>query len=243
MKGRVHSIETMGSVDGPGLRYIVFLQGCSMKCIYCHNRDTWDRKSGKEIDTSEIAVKLSSLKGFYKNNRGGVTCTGGEPLLQSEFVNEVFKEAHDIGLTTALDSCGNIPLTESVKEVLGRTDFLLLDVKSLDEDMHKKITGVNRTLVEKFMEYVKSADVNTWLRYVYLPEYTDSEDDKKRLIEFINQFPSIERVDILPYHDLGKSKWEEMGLEYPLGDMEPPAKNAVEEFRKSVRDATTVIVK
>lgn len=243
MKGRIHSIETMGSVDGPGLRYIVFLQGCSMRCIYCHNRDTWDRSLGQEVELSEVVSKIRSLKGFYQNNNGGVTCTGGEPLLQSEFVDEVFKETKQIGLTTALDTCGNVPLTDSVKSVLSRTDYLLLDVKSLNEEKHKEITGVNRNLVGKFFDYANSQGINTWLRYVYLPGYTDGEDDKKSLITYINSFPSVERVDILPYHDLGRHKWEELGFKYPLSDLEPPNNEVVEEFRNSIREATTVIVK
>lgn len=243
MRGRIHSIETMGSVDGPGLRFIIFLQGCSMKCIYCHNRDTWGRHSGRETDTNEVISKISSLKGFYTGNDGGITCTGGEPLLQSDFVLEVFQKTHSLGLTTALDSCGNVPLTETVKEVLKETDFLLLDIKSLDEKRHKDITGVNRTLVKKFIDYAKSAKINTWLRYVYLPGYTDGVNDRDSLIGFINSYESIERVDILPYHDLGRSKWEELNIRYPLEGLEPPLPEVVEEFRKSVRDSTSVIVK
>lgn len=243
MLARIHSIETMGSVDGPGLRYIVFLQGCSMKCIYCHNRDTWDKSSGREVESKEIVSKIDSLKGFYRGNNGGVTCTGGEPLLQSEFVLKVFKETHNLQLTTALDTCGNVVLSDSVKAVLDETDFLLLDIKSLNDEKHKKITGVNRKIVKKFIEYVKDAKINTWLRYVYVPGYTDSQEDKENLINFINDFSSAERIDILPYHDLGRSKWEAMNLEYPLGNLEPPEKAVVEEFRKSIREGTSVIVK
>ncbi len=243
MKGKIHSIETMGSVDGPGLRYIIFLQGCGMKCIYCHNRDTWALTGGTEVDSDDVLLQLESLKAFYHKNNGGITITGGEPLLQAEFVYSVFSKVKDIGLTTALDTAGNVKLTDNVKYAIGKTDYLLLDIKSLDDDLHRKITGVNKNLVTLFIDYVKKNKINTWLRYVYLPGYTDSETDLIKLAEFINNFPSITRVDILPYHTMGKEKWENLGLIYPLEGLGEPEKHKVEDFREKLRCKTSVVVK
>lgn len=243
MNARIHSFETMGSVDGPGLRFITFLQGCNMKCLYCHNRDTWEKDRGDVYSVDDVAKKVESLKGFYKSNQGGITATGGEPLLQSEFVSDLFDRVHSIGLTTALDTSGHVELTDSVKSVVGKTDFLLLDLKSLDDKIHKKLVGVKRDLVIPFMDYVKTLETTVWLRYVYLPGYTDSEKNLTDLVEFINGFENVKRVDILPYHDLGSRKWEEMGYKYPLKDMPLPEKSEVQKFKSYVKEHTKVIVK
>lgn len=243
MQGRIHSVETMGSVDGPGLRYIVFFQGCNMKCLYCHNRDTWDCKGGELYNLDDIYNKIESLKGFYLSDSGGVTASGGEPLLQSEFVLELFKRVHKLSLTTALDTSGHVLLSDTVKGVLSETDYLLFDIKSLDNKIHKKLVGVDRSLVLKFIEYIKSADINIWLRYVYVPGYTDSKEDLIRLVEFINSMENVSRIDILPYHDLGKSKWEELGYKYPLKDLPIPGKEEVDKFKSYIKEHSKVIVK
>lgn len=243
MEAKIHSFETMGSVDGPGLRYVAFFQGCNMKCLYCHNRDTWAKEGGEIVSLDKLTSQISSLKGFYKSDSGGVTISGGEPLLQSKFISGLFDNVHNIGLTTAVDTSGHVFLSDDVKEVLGKTDYLLLDVKSFKEDIHKKLVGVNRDLVLEFFEYVKGIDTKIWLRYVYVPGYTDSESDREELCVFINSFKNIERVDILPYHDYGKEKWENLGFKYPLEDLPIPGKKEVDIFKSYIKGHTSVIVK
>lgn len=243
MIARIHSSETMGSVDGPGLRYVLFLQGCNMRCLYCHNRDTWNSNGGEEIELSSLISKIDSLKGFYNRDDGGITVSGGEPLLQSSLVSKLFDAVHIMGLTTALDTSGHALLTPEVKTCIEKTDFLLMDVKSLDDKIHKTLAGVDRTLVNTFFEYVKGQDTKIWLRYVYVPGYTDSDQDRKRLVEFILSFSNIERVDILPYHVYGKEKWEKLGYKYPLDGLEPPTEEEVHKFRVYIKEHSKVIVK
>lgn len=243
MVAKIHSSETMGSVDGPGLRYVIFFQGCNMRCLYCHNRDTWNKDGGEEIELPSLVGKIQSLKGFYNKNNGGITVSGGEPLLQSSFISELFDSVHNMGLTTALDTSGHVELTENVKSCLSKTDYLLLDVKSLNDQIHKQLAGVNRDLVNPFFEYVRNSGINVWLRYVYLPGYTNSVDDLENLVHFINGFKNIERVDILPYHVYGKEKWESLGYKYPLEGLEPPSVAEVQEFKSYIEEHTKVIVK
>lgn len=243
MKAKIHSSETLGSVDGPGLRYVIFFQGCNMKCLYCHNRDTWNHNGGEDVELVSIVNKVRSLKEYYSKDHGGVTVSGGEPLIQSQFISELFDEIHQIGLTTALDTSGHIELTEHVKECVDKTDYLLLDVKSLNDAIHGRLTGVNRKLVIPFFDYVRNSRVTVWLRYVYVPGYTDSHDDLIALCDFIKGFNNIERVDILPYHEYGREKWENLGYKYPLDGLATPKIDAVEKFRQYIRENTLVIVK
>lgn len=243
MIARIHSSETMGSVDGPGLRYVLFLQGCNMRCLYCHNRDTWNVNGGEEIELSSLIRKINALKGFYNRDEGGITVSGGEPLLQSGFISELFDAVHKMGLTSAIDTSGHTLLTEDVKKCISKTDYLLMDVKSLDDKVHKALAGVDRSLVNPFFEYVKGQDTKIWLRYVYVPGYTDSDQDCESLVEFICSFSNIKRVDILPYHVYGKEKWENLGYKYPLEGLEPPTEEEVQKFRGYIKEHTKVIVK
>jgi len=214
-----------------------------MKCLYCHNRDTWSINDGTKYTIEDVTSKIDSLKGFYRSGDGGITASGGEPLLQSDFVLELFKSVHDFGLTTALDTSGHVELTDSVKRVLSNTDYLLLDVKSLDENIHKSLVGVNRALVSIFFNYISNLDCKIWLRYVYVPTYTDRAQDLIKLVDFINIHKNIERIDILPYHDLGKGKWEAMGYKYPLENLQLPNKDKVKKFKSYIKESTSVIVK
>ncbi|MBN2616720.1 MAG: pyruvate formate lyase-activating protein [Spirochaetales bacterium] len=243
MKGRIHSCETMGSVDGPGIRYVIFFQGCNMKCLYCHNRDTWNKNDGNLKDLDQLVQDIESLQGFYSRDSGGVTVSGGEPLLQSEFISGLFDKIHLLGLTTAVDTSGHVALTPEVKLVLSKTDYILLDVKSLDPVKHREITGVNQVYVNQFFSYVKNLNTKIWLRYVLVPGYTDSDQDLIKLIDFINEYNNIERVDILPYHVYGKEKWTNLGIKYPLEGLSPPKKENIEHFRNSIKDSCRVIVK
>ncbi|MGL1893131.1 MAG: pyruvate formate-lyase-activating protein [Spirochaetaceae bacterium] len=243
MEARIHSYETMGSVDGPGLRFITFFQGCDMKCLYCHNRDTWNRDGGHVTNLTQTIEKIEALKGFYKSDSGGFTASGGEPLLQADFLSSLFDSIHTMGLTTAVDTSGHVLLTNKVKEVINKTDYLLLDIKSFDENTHKKLTGVNQDLTSVFIDYIKNIDIKVWLRYVYIPDYTDSDTDLKNLASFINDCKNVERVDILPYHDYGKEKWNTLGYKYPFEDVPIPDQDKISNFKNYLKENTIVIVK
>ncbi len=232
IKGRIHSIETMGTVDGPGIRYVLFTQGCPMRCVFCHNRDAWDPKEGEEATVDELIQDIKQYLTFYKSSGGGITATGGEPTLQAEFVKELFTRAkEDLGLNTAMDTSGFVDV-DKAKGLLDVTDLVLLSIKHIDEVKHRAITGVSSGKVFEFMEYLKKINKPLWIRYVIIPGLTDDQEDIRRLAEFLKDFPNIELVDILPYHTLGVYKWEQMGLEYELKDVDPPEKQSMRKARE-----------
>lgn len=214
--GRIHSVETMGTVDGPGIRFIVFMQGCVLKCKYCHNRDTWPTDAGKEITVDKLLKKILRSKTFFKASGGGVTVSGGEPLLQAKFVCELFKRLHELGINTCLDTAGSLPISEEIKELLKYTDLVLLDIKQINNEKCKKLVGATNTNNIKFAKFLSENNIPVWIRQVLVPGYTDDEKDLLRLKDFLKTLKNIERVEILPYHDLGKYKWEKMGDKYML---------------------------
>lgn len=236
IKGRIHSVETMGTVDGPGIRYVIFTQGCPLRCVYCHNRDAWDPRGGRETTVEEILEDIARYLPFYKNSGGGVTATGGEPALQAEFVEELFSEVKNrFGLNTALDTAGfaEISKTEGLLRV---TDLVLLSIKHIDEIKHKEITGVGTSRILAFMEYLKEINKPVWIRFVVIPGLTDDYEDIRRLAQFLKGFPNIQLIDILPYHTLGEYKWEELGLEYPLKGTPEPDKETIRKVKQVFRE-------
>lgn len=220
--GRIHSFETFGTVDGPGIRFVVFMQGCPLRCIYCHNRDTWDVKGGKEYSADEVVEKLKKYINYIKFSGGGITITGGEPTLQAEFVAEVFKKCRELGIHTALDTSGFAEV-EKVKELLLYTDLVLLDVKHAVEEKHRVITGVGNSKIKLFANYLSDSNIPIWIRYVLLPGYTDDEEDLKLAAEFIGTLKTVEKIEVLPYHSMGSYKWDKMGQEYRLKDVKEPS--------------------
>ena len=235
MNGRVHSVETMGTVDGPGIRYVVFTQGCPMRCVFCHNRDAWDPKGGNETSVEELVQDIKEYHPFYKSSGGGVTATGGEPTLQAEFVRDLFtRTKNELGLNTAMDTSGFVDI-EKAKGLLEVTDLVLLSIKHIDELKHQEITGVSSTKVFAFMEYLREINKPLWIRYVVIPGLTDDEKDIKRLAEFLKEFPNIQMIDILPYHTMGVYKWESLGLDYPLQDVPSPDKQSVKQIKEVFR--------
>lgn len=235
-KGRIHSIETMGTVDGPGIRYVVFTQGCPMRCVFCHNRDAWDPKGGDETTVDHLIDDIREYLPFYKSSGGGVTATGGEPTLQADFIRNLFARAkNELGLNTAMDTSGFVEISKA-KELLEVTDLVLLSIKHIDEIKHKEITGVSSSKVFAFMEYLKEINKPLWIRYVVIPGLTDEKRDVHRLAEFLKGFPNIQLVDVLPYHTMGVYKWEAMGLEYPLEGVSAPDKQSVEEIKDIFRE-------
>lgn len=235
IKGRIHSHESFGTVDGPGIRYVIFMQGCPLRCRFCHNPDTWNPKDFKREETPEETFKeILKYKNFIK--KGGVTITGGEPLLQAEYVKEVFALCKKEGIHTALDTSGYI-FNDTVKEALNYTDLVLLDIKCIDENIHKNLTSVELNPILKFLEYLKSINKKIWIRHVVVPEITDDDKLLEKTADFIKSIGEIvEKVEILPYHTLGKYKWEQLGLKYSLENTPPLSPERAEKIREMFRE-------
>ncbi|MCA1032173.1 pyruvate formate lyase-activating protein [Bacillus timonensis] len=232
MKGRIHSVETCGTVDGPGLRYIVFTQGCLLRCAYCHNPDTWDQNNGKEISVDEIIEDLKAYLPFIKASNGGITVSGGEPLLQLDFLYHLFKACKELGIHTAIDTSGGCfhedeIFLQKLSRVLALTDLVLLDIKQINSDKHKRLTGKQNGHILSFARLLSKKEVPVWIRHVLVPGLTDSVDDLQQLRLFIDGLPNVEKVEILPYHQLGVYKWHALGLSYPLEHVSPPTEEQV----------------
>ncbi|MDG6881547.1 Pyruvate formate-lyase 1-activating enzyme [Phocoenobacter uteri] len=232
-KARFHSYESCGTVDGPGIRFILFLQGCLMRCKYCHNRDTWDLHDGKEITVEELMKEVVTYKHFMNATGGGVTASGGEAVLQMEFVRDWFRACKAEGINTCLDTNGFVRnYNEVVDEMLEVTDLVLLDLKQLNDDIHKNLIGVSNKRTLEFARYLHQKNKPTWIRYVVVPGYTDDDDSVHRLGKFIEGMDNIEKVELLPYHRLGEHKWETLGEEYELADVEPPSREKLEHIQQ-----------
>lgn len=232
MNGKIHSIETFGTVDGPGIRFVVFMQGCTLKCKYCHNRDTWDTHAGTPTSVSELIKEILKYKSYMDNSGGGVTVSGGEPLLQTEFVTELFKELKALGIHTALDTAGSIPLSDSIKELLKYTDLVLLDIKHINDEKCINLTGFTNKHTLEFAKYLNNINLPVWIRQVLLPTYTDDKFDLLDLKKFISTLNNVEKVEILPYHNLGKFKWDEIGDTYELENINPPSLEEIDKAKK-----------
>ena len=230
--GKIHSLESFGSADGPGVRYIVFLQGCRMRCKYCHNPDTWSLENGQEQTPEEVLKKALRYKSYWGKN-GGITVSGGEALLQIDFVLELFRLAKEKGIHTTIDTAGN-PFTregeffEKFQELIKVTDLFLLDIKQMDTEAHKSLTGHTNENILDMATYLSGQGKDMWIRYVLVPGYTDSEEDIRNLHDFIETLDNVKRVEVLPYHTLGVFKWEQLGVPYTLEGVNPPSKESVE---------------
>ena len=223
IKGKIHSFESFGTVDGPGIRFIVFFQGCALQCKYCHNRDTWDINADTIEYSAETVVNMAMRsKSYMISSGGGVTLSGGEPFLQQDFLLELLTKFKEKNVHITIDTSGVIPLTTKVKEIINLADLILLDMKHIDDEKCKNLTGVSNMYTLEFARYLNSIGKPMWLRQVIVPGYTDDEDDLLKLKKFIKSLDNITRVDLLPYHDLGKFKWTNLNLEYPLENV-PPA--------------------
>ncbi len=215
MEGRIHSFESLGAVDGPGVRFVVFMQGCNLKCKYCQNRDTWNLKGGTTYSSDEIVEKILRYKNYIMPN-GGVTISGGEPLLQAKFLIELFTKLKKCNIHTCIDTSGSVVLTDEIKELINLTDLFLLDIKCINDEKAINLTGVSNKKELEFARYLSNINKTMWIRQVLVPGYTDNEQDLIKLREFISTLKSVEKVEVLPYHDLGKFKWEQLGEVYPL---------------------------
>lgn len=215
---KIHSIESFGTVDGPGIRFVIFLQGCHLKCKYCHNRDTWDINCGNYESLDDIFNKILRYKNYIYPN-GGVTVTGGEPLLQVKFLIELFKKLKAENIHTCIDTSGMVAITEDIKTLLSLTDLVLLDIKHIDPIKSKNLVGFSNERELAFAKYLSDNGIHMWIRQVLIPGYTDDESDLLKLKYFISGLENVDKIEILPYHDMGKYKWKELGLKYELDNV------------------------
>ncbi|WP_070001135.1 pyruvate formate-lyase-activating protein [Cellulosilyticum sp. I15G10I2] len=235
MKGKIHSVETCGTVDGPGIRYILFTQGCPLRCKYCHNPDTWALQNGKEADTDDLIKDIVKYKSYMQFSGGGVTISGGEPLLQPEFVKDLLQKCKANNIHTAIDTSGYVSLS-TADPILDYTDLVLLDIKSYNPDVFKDLTGVPLDPTLHFANHLNERKIPVWIRYVLVPGLTDDAEDIDHLAQFLASLKNVERIDVLPFHKMGEYKWEQLGYKYELADTIEPDLSEVtaaqEIFRK-----------
>ncbi|NMS90416.1 pyruvate formate lyase-activating protein [Clostridioides difficile] len=226
IKGKIHSIETFGTVDGPGIRYILFFQGCPLRCKYCHNRDTWDTKSGKEYTVDEIITDALKYTSFMKFSGGGITASGGESTLQPEFLSELFKKAKENDIHTCLDTSGFVDI-KTIDPILDNTDLVLLDLKHMIEEKSIDLTGVGMDKALKLARHLDSRNIPVWIRHVLVPGITDDKDNLEKLGQFVATLKNVERFELLPYHSMGIHKWENLGIDYELKDVPDATKEDI----------------
>lgn len=230
-KARVHSIETCGTVDGPGIRYILFLAGCPLRCKYCHNCDTWKAQVGRQMTVDEIMEDVIKYKPYFKFSKGGITVSGGEPTLQWEVLEELLRRCKEEGIHTCIDTSGYCDI-DTADHFLPNTDLVLLDIKHIDDQKHRALTGVSNEKTLAFARHLMKTKIPMWIRYVVVPGYSDDPQDIEELCAFLNTLDNIQRVELLAYHKMGVSKWKELGLTYELEHVEPPTKEQMEEIRE-----------
>ena len=229
MLGRVHSIETFGTVDGPGIRYVIFLQGCHFRCAYCHNPDTWNCEAGEEYSCDQLMSDILKYSRYIE----GITVSGGEPLLQIDFVIELFKLAKSHNLTTCLDTSGSIfdrnneYIISKINTLMQYTDLVLLDIKHIDDEKHKILTGHSNINVLDFAKYLSENHQDTWLRYVLVPTINDNEETLHQWKEFANTLKNIKNIEILPYHSMAIDKYKNLGIEYKLKNIPEPTNEQI----------------
>ena len=238
MIGHIHSTESFGAADGPGVRFIVFMQGCHMRCRYCHHPDTWKMDGGDEVTADEILKRALRFKPYWGKD-GGITISGGEPLLQIDFVIELFKKAKDLGINTCIDTAGNPftkeePFFSKFEELMKYTDLLLLDLKEINPTRHKDLTGFDNSNIIEMAKYLSEINKPVWIRHVLVPEHSDFDEDLDALGDFIDTLSNVDRVEILPYHTLGKFKWENLGIPYTLESISPPSAERIENAKQRI---------
>lgn len=236
IKGHIHSVESFGSADGPGVRYIVFLKGCNMRCQYCHNPDTWAKDGGELMTPEEVLKKALRYKTYWKE-KGGITVSGGEALLQIDFVTELFRLAKEKGVNTCLDTSGNPfsleePFKSKFDELMKYADLFMLDIKHMDDAAHRKLTGQTNQNILEMAAYLSDHGKAMWIRHVLVPGITTEEDELHRLRSFLDTLKTVERVEVLPYHTLGVFKWKELGIPYQLEGVDPPTKEQIDRAKE-----------
>lgn len=239
MTGNIHSLESFGTVDGPGIRFVAFLQGCPLRCLYCHNPDSWEKGNGSiQMSPSELLAEVLRYKSFIA--KGGVTLSGGEPLMQAEFVREFFLLCREQGIHTALDTSGAL-FSQSVCDALDAADLVMLDIKSIDTEQHKALTGAKITNTLKCLNYLEEKQISTWIRHVLVPGWTDNDQLLQKLAAFLKPYQCIQKVELLPYHTMGIRKYEQMGLNYRLADTPPLSDERLQNARAIFTNANLKI--
>ncbi|MBE6671094.1 MAG: pyruvate formate lyase-activating protein [Ruminococcaceae bacterium] len=230
IKGKIHSIQTLGTLDGPGVRFVVFMQGCNLRCQCCHNPDTWSMDGGTEYTPEQIVEKVKRYKEYF-GKEGGITFSGGEPLLQCDFVRETFKLCHENGINTCIDTSGDL-LNDNVMEMLKYCDRVLLDVKYTENDLYKKYVGCSLDTVIKFLEYLNKMNIPTTLRHVVIPTKNDYFENFQKLKAITEKYKCIDYVELLPFRKICTVKYDKMGIEFPFKDIPEPEYHDMEEYRK-----------
>lgn len=243
MLGRIHSLESFASSDGPSVRYLIFLQGCRMRCRFCHNPDTWDPSKGTMMRADEILDQAERYRSYW-GKEGGITVSGGEPLLQMEFLQELFHKAKQRNINTCIDTALQ-PFTEEktwltdFQALMEDTDLLLVDIKHIDPDRHQWLTGCSNANIQAGMRYLSDIGKPIWIRHVLVPGVNDNEEYLEKTAQFISTLTNVKRIDVLPYHTLGVYKWKELGIPYTLGNVNPPdqetIRKAEEILQKGIR--------
>jgi pyruvate formate lyase activating enzyme len=236
LEGWVHSTETFGTADGPGIRYVLFLSGCPLRCMYCHNPDTWRRHEGRPTPVAEILGDIGAYRSFIGKGPGGVTLSGGEPLVQPNFCKAILRGCKEMGLHTALDTSGYLGKMAD-DELLNDVDLVLLDIKAGNEQVYQKVTGAKLEPTLRFAERLANMGKPVWLRYVLVPGVTDNLDDIAAVATFAAGLGNVERVDVLPFHKMGEHKWRDRGLDYSLEDVKPPSELVLGQARAVFRVA------
>ncbi len=240
--GRIHSLESFGTVDGPGIRFVVFLQGCPLRCKFCHNPDTWDVRGGTSYTPEELIGEILKYKSFMDYSGGGVTFTGGEPLLQAQFLLEVCRLLKPHGISVAIDTSGYI-WNDAVKELLEYTDLVLLDIKNYDPIVYQEVTGVKLDPTLKLLDYLREHQIAVWVRYVLVPGLTDNLSSVEKLSEHLDQYPNVAKIELLAFHKMGEYKWKELGLNYTLSDTKEPDQELLQKTKEIFeRNGKTVSV-
>lgn len=238
--GRIHSFESFGTVDGPGIRFIIFMQGCPFRCLYCHNPDTW-YGSGKclEMTPEEVFSKIIRYKSYFKNG-GGVTVSGGEPLIQLEFVKKLFQLLKKEGISTCLDTNGyynNWKNVASLNDLLIQTDLVLLDIKHANNHEHRILTGMDNINTIKFATHLNNLMIPTWIRHVVVPDLNDDKKSLKDFMKIVSKFDNVEKIELLPFHKLGEYKWESLGLKYELSDFRSGTQQDIDKAWEKIRNS------
>lgn len=229
MKGYIHSIETFGAVDGPGIRYVIFLQGCPLRCIFCHNPDSWKLKEGTKVSINKLVSDIKPYINYIKS--GGVTLSGGEPMLQTKFVYGLIKKIHKLGLNVALDTAGSLDLSKT-KKLIDISDMLLLDIKGLEDELNKKITGSSNYNTLKTLEYCEQIGKPVWIRQVIVPGYTLDDKYLENLAKYLKNFKCVKNIDLIPFHKMGEYKWKTLNLDYKLYKTKQPTQQEMQRARQ-----------
>ena len=238
MTGYIHSTESFGTVDGPGIRFVIFMQGCPLRCKYCHNPDTWELRQGTEMTSDELLALYQKNKAFY--SKGGITVTGGEPLLQIDFLLELFTKAKELGIHTCIDTSGityspdNESYNKKLTALMKLTNLVMLDIKHIDSQKHKELTGHFNENILAFAEFIDSMGVEICVRHVVVQGITDTADDLKSLGRFIGKLKHLRYLDVLPYHTMGVNKYRDLGLEYPLEGIQPTSQVKAAECKNHI---------